>query len=243
MRSILVALVLLLFIVLSLPVYLVSLLVGLFSERTKFRISMATVNVGFSVVLFVAGVKRKVIGVENVPEGPVLFAGNHRSYTDIPLIYTSTPHLTGFVAKKQIKKLVGINWWMMNMKCLFIDRDDIKQSLKTILKAIDYVKEGYSMVIMPEGTRGHGKEPLPFKEGSFKIAEKAKVPIVPIAITHSDEVFELHMPWVHATKLTVHYGDPIYIDDLDKEQKKTVGELVRQRIITMLDEDERNMVQ
>lgn len=242
MRSFFVFFTLFVFIVLSIPVYLLTLLIGIFSERTKVAWSQAIVAWAFKLVLFAAGAKVKVIGLENIPEGAVLFAGNHRSYADIPIIYTTTPKLTGFIAKKQIKKVPGLNWWMSNMKCLFLDRDDIKQSLKIILRAIDYVKDGYSMCVMPEGTRGHEKEPLPFKEGSFKIAEKSGCPIVPVAITHSDRIYELHQPWVKKTKLSVHYGEPIYMSELDKDQKKIVGQLVRQRIMDMLDEDEKNMV-
>lgn len=66
---------------------------------------------------------------------------------------------------------------MKYVYCLFLDREDPKQGMKTILQAIDYVKSGISICIFPEGTRNTGEELslLPFKEGSFKIAEKADV--------------------------------------------------------------------
>ena len=80
----------------------------------------------------------------------------------------------------------------VNLHCLFLDRQDIKAGMKTILTAIDKVKSGISICIFPEGTRNKGEnelEMLPFHEGSFKIATKAGCPIIPIAISNSAEIF------------------------------------------------------
>ena len=119
------------------------------------------------------------------------------------------------------------------------DRNDIKQSLKTILKAVDIVNEGYSIFVMPEGTRNHSDELLTFKEGSFKIAEKAGCPVIPVAITNSDALYELHRPWVRKAKIVIHYGTPINVADMPREERKTLGSRVRHEIELMLEEDKK----
>lgn len=238
MRSILVAITLVLFLILSMPLFLIMKLIGVFNKRASVLGSQAIVTFGFRVILFVAGVRVVARGVENIPKDrPVLFTANHRSYADIPMVYTTAGVPIGFVAKKEIKKFIGLSWWMTNMNCLFIDRADIRQSLKIILKAVDYVKEGYSMFIMPEGTRNHAPEMLPFKEGSFKIAEKSGCPVIPVAISNSDSIYELHRPWVKAAKVVIHYGKPIELENLTKEQLKVLGTIVRDTIDGMLVED------
>ena len=93
-------------------------------------------------------VKQTVIGKDNVPKDePVLYISNHRSFFDIPLAYVNLPTLTGFMAKKEIAKVPFLRTWMGFLQCLFLDRKDIRQGLKTILKAIDQVKAGYSIFI------------------------------------------------------------------------------------------------
>ena len=159
---------------------------------------------------------------ENIPDEPVLFVGNHRSYFDILLTYSRCPRLTGYVAKKEMEKIPLLSTWMKYVYCLFLDREDPKQGMKTILQAIDYVKSGISICIFPDGTRNTGEELslLPFKEGSFKIAEKAGCAIVPISLNNTAQIFEAHLPFVRKTHVVVEYGKPVYPKDLDKETRK-----------------------
>ena len=77
----------------------------------------------------------------------VLFIGNHRSYFDILLTYSRCQRLTGYIAKKEMLKYPLLRDWMKRLYCLFLDRDNPKEGLKTILTAIDYVKKGVSICI------------------------------------------------------------------------------------------------
>lgn len=91
---------------------------------------------------------------------PVLYIGNHRSYFDILLTYSRCPIRTGYIAKKEMEKIPLLSTWMRYLHCLFLDRKDIKQGLKTILTAVDKVKSGISICIFPEGTRNRNKDEL-----------------------------------------------------------------------------------
>ena len=183
------------------------------------------------------GVTTTVIGEENVPDEPVLFIGNHRSYFDILLTYSRCRRLTGYVAKKEMEKIPLLSTWMKNLYCLFLDRDNMREGLKTILQAIDYVKNGISICIFPEGTRNKNEDELdmlPFHEGSFKIAAKANCPIIPMAISGSADIWENHFPRVKKTHIILEYGKPIYIDQLEKEDKKHLGAYTQNIIHEML---------
>lgn len=124
--------------------------------------------------------------------------------------------------------------WMKNLHCQFLDRDNIKEGLKTILHAIELVKSGISICIFPEGTRNKTDEMLPFKEGSLKIAEKSGCAIVPMAITNSAEIFENHAPKIKKCHVILEYGKPFYVKDLEKEQQKFVGAYTQGLVAEML---------
>ena len=240
MRIVLVALAIVLFLILFLPLYFILWIVGKFNPHAKTAASQAIVRNAFRFTLFCAGTKITVLGRENVPKDEaVLYAANHRGFADIPVGYITLPTLTGFVAKKEIKKVPIFSWWMKNLHCLFLDRDDMKEGLKTILTGVEYMKNGYSIFIMPEGTRNRGEELdlLPFKEGSFKMAEKSGCAIIPVAISNSAAVFEKQIPWVKPAHVIIHYGCPIYPNSLSKEEKKHLGVTVRDNIIETLKKD------
>ena len=193
----------------------------------------------FKLILFIAGTKVTVIGEDRIPKDtPVLYVGNHRSYFDVVLTYARCPGLTGYVAKDSMKKIPLLSSWMKRLHCLFLNRSDIKEGLKTILQGIDQMKNGVSMCIFPEGTRNKTDDlMLPFKEGSFKIAEKSGCPIIPMAITNSADVLEAHMPRVKKAHVIVEYGKPIYPNELDKEQKKKIGAYCQDVIAEMLEKN------
>ena len=123
---------------------------------------------------------------------------------------------------------------MDNLHCLFLDRQDIKQGLKTILTGIEKIKSGISICIFPEGTRNKEKDTfLPFHGGSFKLAEKSGCPIIPIAINNAADIFEDHAPKIKKTHVVIEYGEPIHLDQLDKETKKNLAGYVSDQIKDM----------
>ena len=202
--------------------------------------SIKIIQFMFRLLLKTSGVKVTVKGLENIPKDTaVLYVGNHRSYFDILVGYTTVPDLVGFVAKKEMLKFPLLRSWMVHVNCLFLDRQDIKAGLKTILEGIEKVKSGISMWIFPEGTRNKADNELdlmPFKEGSLKIAEKTGCPVIPVAMTRTADIFEKQAPVIKKTNVTVYYGKPIYLKELDPEVKKHAGAYTRDVIIEMLKE-------
>ena len=239
-RLILVAIFLILYLIVFSPALIVEWIIGKFSPEKKSKSSLWLVQKAFGIILFLSGTKVDVIGRENIPDDqPVLYVGNHRSYFDIVIGYRLIKGECGFIAKKEMEKIPFLRRWMKNLHCLFLDRKNIKEGLKTILAGIDKVKHGISIWIFPEGTRNKGTGMMEFKEGSMKIAEKTGCPIIPVAMTGTAEIFEKHMPWIKKSHVTVTFGKPIDIKTLEKDQKKFLGAYTRDVILSMLPEEYR----
>ena len=224
-RFILAATFLVVFLLFSYILFFIEWIVGKINKRAKDYSSLRIVQWAFGVILKISGVKLTIKGKENIPDAPALFVANHRSYFDILIMYVQCERLTGFVAKDSIEKIPSLRVWMRYLYCLFLNRDDPRAGMKTILQAIEYIKQGVSICIFPEGTRNKGEELslLPFKEGSFKIATKTGCPIVPVSINNSIEIFENHMPKLKKTHVILEYGTPIYTKELSREDQKFIG--------------------
>ncbi len=229
MRLIIILLFVVLFLIISLPIQFVEWIIGKLNPDLKTRSSLAIVNWAFRVIIFFAGTKVTVIGEENIPKDrAVLYIPNHRSYFDIVLTYVRVPRPTGYIAKKEMERIPSLSQWMRNLHCLFLDRENIKEGLKTILTAIEKIKSGISICIFPEGTRNtESDELLPFHDGSFKIAEKSGCPIIPVTINNSAAVFEDHLPWIRKAHVIIEYGSPIEVSQLSKEEKRALSQTVR----------------
>jgi len=229
------------FLILGIPVLLVLCLLGKV-EKWRYKtdlIALRIVQWAFKCMLFVAGTKAIVIGEENVPKDqPVLYIPNHRSYFDILLLYSRVPGLTGFVSKDSMLKFYLLRDWMKKLHCLFLNRENPREGLKTILQGIENIKNGISMCIFPEGTRNkNAGEMLPFKEGSMKMAEKTGCLVIPVALSNTAEIFENHMPWLRPCKVVIEYGTPIDPKVLSRQEIKHLGATCRGKIQEMLDKN------
>ncbi len=174
-------------------------------------------------LIFLTGSKVKIIGLENIPtHGAVLFASNHQGNFDIPLLLSNLPCPVGFVAKIELKKLPIVSTWMKLLECVFIDRKDIRQSLRTISEATEILKSGQSMVIFPEGTRSKSHEMDAFKPGSLKLATKAGVPVIPVTISGSYKIMESNNNKIKPAHVKIIISKPINPTELDKSTDLTV---------------------
>ncbi len=228
-RFILLALFVILFLIFSIPLLITEYIIGRFNPDIKNRRSLAIVQWAFRCCLFITGVDITVIGEENVPlDQPVLYVGNHRSYFDVVITYARVPRPTGYIAKKEMLRYPLLRDWMRYLHCLFIDREDIKQGMKTIKEGVEKVKSGISICIFPEGTRNKVNDTfLPFHGGSFKIAEKSGCAIVPMSINNAADIFEDHLPYVKKTHVVLEYGKPIYMSEMSREEKKDISTTVQ----------------
>ena len=228
-RFILVVITLFLYLILGIPVLGIEWIISKFNQEAADYQCLRMVQAAFRFMLKIAGTEITVIGEERIPDEPVLFIGNHRSYFDILLTYSRCKRRTGYIAKKEMLSYPLLRTWMKRLYCLFLDRDNPKEGLKTILKAIEYVKSGISICIFPEGTRNTGEElsVLPFHSGSFKIAEKSGCPIVPISMNNTISIFEKQFPRIKKAHVIIEYGKPIYVKIWTVNRKNSSHRTVR----------------
>jgi 1-acyl-sn-glycerol-3-phosphate acyltransferase len=190
-----------------------------------------------STLLKVAGVKVTVHGLENIPKNTnVLYIGNHQGNFDIPIYMSQIPGLKGFVSKIEVKKIPGVRTWMEYMYCVFMDRSNIRKSGEAIIEGIKILKKGHSIVIFPEGTRSKGDKMGEFKAGSFKLATKSKVPIVPVTMNGSYRIMETSKKkWIiNPAHVDLYIHPAIETSNLSKEEQdilpKKVYEIIKSKL-------------
>ncbi len=187
--------------------------------------------------LKLAGIDVEVIGEENiVKDRPVLFVSNHQSNLDTAVFQNYLSNVpVAFIAKKELEGWPILARLMTNTNCMFIDRKDIKKSAQTMLQAMEYVKQGCSVFVYPEGTRGDGPEIADFPSTAIKIATKTKVPICPITISGTYDSMEGNKGFIKPAKVRVFIHPPIETENLSKEELKTihkeVTEIVKSELV------------
>lgn len=172
-------------------------------------------------LLKIAGVKVELRGVENIPKDrPVVFVGNHQGNFDIPVLLAHMPTPCSYVAKDAVEKLPIVKDWTYLMRCIYIDRDNFRQSVKALNGAADMmVKEQRSVVIFPEGTRSRGGDIKRFKGGAFRIATKSKSPVLPFYIEGTYNAMEANKSFIKPANVIVSFLPIIETEGLTKEEK------------------------
>lgn len=172
-------------------------------------------------LFFVARVKIQVKGKENLPKDDraLVFVVNHQSITDVPILKTVIPYPMGFMAKIELFRVPFIQLWLLGLRCIAIDRKNIRKSMDAIRRGSEQVADGYPMVIFPEGTRSHGNGMRAFKGGALKLAELAKGRIIPVTLDGAYKLLPKEGVGFHE-KVTVTFHPPIDTYQLDREEIK-----------------------
>lgn len=181
-------------------------------------------------------VRTEIYGIEKLPkDGRFLLVCNHRSLFD-PLIlvkYLKDYNLT-FIGKPEALGLPVVGKVGYAAGCLPIDRENDREALKSILTAADYIKKDFcSMAIFPEGTRNRTENTLlPFQAGSFKIAQKAGVPVVVAALKGTGNIGK-NMFW-RMTDTELHILDVIPADKVKQTKTRELADYSMQMIVDCL---------
>lgn len=186
-------------------------------------------------------VKIDVHGQENIPrEENFVFFPNHQGLFDVLSIIEASDRPFSVVAKIEVKNIFFLKQVFAIMKAKFMDRDDVRQSLKVILSVTDEVKAGRNFLIFPEGTRSkNGNHPGDFKGGSFKCAMNAHCPIVPVAMLNSYQAFDTNS--IHPVTVQVHFLEPLYYEDYKDMKSTEIAKIVRARIVERIEAAEKEM--
>jgi 1-acyl-sn-glycerol-3-phosphate acyltransferase len=162
-----------------------------------------------------------VTGRENIPydKRGICFVSNHDGYFDIVLLMTYCNRPIGFVAKKELAFVPFLNIWIYMLGGPFIDRKNARKAVKAINKGVKRLKSGRGLIIFPEGHRSKGAGLQPFHPGALKLATMADVPIVPVAIKGTADIWEKAGKVVSAS-LKIHFCEPVETAGLSPAEKK-----------------------
>jgi 1-acyl-sn-glycerol-3-phosphate acyltransferase len=203
------------------PLGLLCLIISLLGQRRLAELFMYRIAQGWArMIIALSGCRITMLGIENVPrEGGMCFVSNHGSIFDILLILAYAGRPFGFIAKKELSYIPLLNMWIPLLGGFFIDRRNARKALRTIDKGIRRIRSGAAMIIFPEGHRSRGQGLLPFRPGSLKLATQAEVPVIPVALAGSYDVFEKNYR-LHPGPVGIFFGAPIPTADLPPEERK-----------------------
>ena len=206
---------------------------GLKAFREKFIFLAA--RTWARLLLCFAGARVEVFGLKNLPDaGGVLFVSNHQGAFDIPLLLGHVPGPKGFVAKKEASRLPIVGIWIRLLRCIILDRKDLRQSARAIARGVNDLRAGRSLIVFPEGTRSKSGTMKRFKDGSFKLATRSGAAIVPLTIDGSYRLLEGNRGRITPGKVRLHIHPPIRFQDLSDAEKGTLTETVHSIIASKL---------
>ncbi len=178
------------------------------------------------------GWKVKVLGLEKIDKNKAyVIVSNHQSAFDIVLLYRLYTHFK-WVAKRELAKVPVIGWNLLLNDSILIDRASAVSTKKMIVKGLKHLSMGNSILIFPEGTRSKDGRVKRFKEGAFLLAQQSKVPILPVVIEGSKDIFPKPAIINLRQELTIKVLDPINIETVTASTVPELTKFVNQLITT-----------
>ena len=187
---------------------------------------------GLRMIRYGSGVRVTVIGKENIPKDrTIMFAANHRSIFDVIIGAALLPRPFAIIAKKELGRIPLLHFWMVQIHCYFLDRDDIKSGLEMVNYTTECLKNGRNVFIFPEGTRSKEEGRFgEFKGGSFKGAIRAGAVVVPMTMIRTGDILEDHMFKIRNRKVTIVFGKPIDTAQLPLKERRNLPDMVQTTI-------------
>ena len=161
-------------------------------------------------ILFIAGVKVTVEGKELLNKNEnYIFISNHQSFFDIPILMKAIPNNVRFIYKDSLTKIPILGWGMYLGGYIPINRENVRDAMKSLKKAAEKIANGISVTIFPEGTRSEDGKPGEFKRGMFVMADEAKVPLVPTTILGSINILPRNKFQIKSGTVKVIFDKPV----------------------------------
>jgi 1-acyl-sn-glycerol-3-phosphate acyltransferase len=199
-------------------------------------------RVGVSAVLFIVrgvGIRTRVEGLENIPAGTCLFAANHASNIDPPVLVGAIPRRIAILAKKSLFAIPIMGKAFRMAHFVPVDRASAESAMASLDLAAGYMKQGTSYLIYPEGTRSPDGRLLPFKRGAFMLAIKAGVPVVPIACVGAQRILPKKSLSIRPGEIVVRFCPPIDATGYTPARRGELAERVYAEIASALPPDQK----
>ena len=194
---------------------------------------------GLRIGLRIAGIRVHVEGLENIPQGVCIFASNHASNLDPVALTPNIPRRISLLAKKEVFKIPVLSKAIRMAKIVPVDRGDSEAAAESVDLAIKYLKEGLSFCVYPEGTRSRDGRLLPFKRGTFVMAIRAGVPVVPVSLAGTQNLMRKGDWLIYPGEVTVRFGPAVATTGYGMEQREELRRTVQNLVADGLPEDQK----
>ena len=189
-------------------------------------------NLWAKILLLICNTKVQIIGRENILRGkPQIFMANHQSDFDILIVLAHIPGQFRWLVKKELFNIPVFGAAMKSAGYIEIDRNNREKAMRSLDQAALRIREGKSIMAFPEGTRSRFGEIKPFKQGTFYLAIKSGVPIVPISIIGSGEIMPKRSLKIKPGKIKLVIDKPIDVKKFTLENRQELIKIVRNTII------------
>jgi len=197
------------------------------SGRVQHRIAQAWARL----CVWVSGSKLTIRGAANLRKCPVaVYASNHTSYMDTPVIFSSLPFQFRILAKKELWPIAFIGWYLDRSGQIPIDTANPRASLSSLGRGVKALKGGMPLFVFPEGGRTPNGGLKPFLSGAAFLAIRAQVPLVPIALSGVYDLLPIHTHHFYPGELTLSVGEPIETAGMNMRQTEELTERLKASI-------------
>jgi 1-acyl-sn-glycerol-3-phosphate acyltransferase len=191
------------------------------------------------VTMRIAGIRIRVEGTENIPPGVCVFASNHASNIDPVALVPNIPRRVALLAKKEVFSVPILSKALHLAKLVPVDRADREAAAESVDTAVKYLKEGLSFLVYPEGTRSPDGHLLPFKKGTFVMAIRAGVPVVPVSLASTQRLLRKGDWTIHPGDVVVRYGPPVDASEYSPDQRDMLRQRVQDLVAAGLPQDQK----
>lgn len=198
---------------------------------------------GLVAILRAVGVRIRVEGLENIPEGVCLFVANHTSTVDAPAVVRAIPRCVAIMAKESLFRIPIVGQAFRVARFVPVNRTNRDAAIAAVEKAIEHMRDGVSFLIYPEGTRSNDGRLQPFKKGAFVMAIKAMVPIVPVACSGAQKVMHKREWKIYPGEILVRFRPPINAAAFTLDSRDTLSAAVHASLAEGLPTDQRPLQQ
>ena len=189
----------------------------------------STARFYYNLFSFVMGMRINIDKPELLEKLPAILISNHQSELDIYMLGRIFPPKCVVTAKKQLKYLPFLGWFMSASGTFFLDRSNRESAILTLNNALDQLKENKGGLFMfPEGTRSYSSTPtlLPFKRGAFHLAVQAQIPIIPVIVSNTSNLYSMKLFNFNRGEINIKVLDPIPTLGLTKDDVPGLTEKV-----------------
>jgi 1-acyl-sn-glycerol-3-phosphate acyltransferase len=188
--------------------------------------------------VFFSGSRLEVHGLENIPAQTAVFAGNHTSYMDTPVVFASLPFQFRILAKKELWGLPFIGWYLNHSGQIPIDTANPRTTLSSFSKGVHTLRAGLNVFVFPEGGRTPDGDLQAFLNGAAFLALRAQVPLVPVALVGVYDLLPIHtrhfypgrrpLKLIFGSAISTHGRTPRESEALTEELHQSIAQLLRQ---------------